>query len=463
MKRNKAQTPGGSEKWYDKFSKKKPSDRCKTLKEEKSGKIYKKTLKNKNTENAESVKNPISGSQRKIRVSVSARTKMFSDENIPEDAKKILTEFLSVIQNIRPLNSRQLAKIPMQIRELSHELTDERPDRRKSYMNETVKLSSYVRYFMWWNLIRLTKLFSGFSPENFCLEDGDVCLDAGSGPLTVVIALWLSKPELRKKKLTWYCLDISQAALTLGEEIFLSIAAKTLPETDSFPWKIIRLKGEMGLPVKQRVSFITCANMLNELLQYTALSARSKFDFFAKKFCEDLLSYADEKASILLIEPGVPQSARLISSMRKNFIDKGYEPVLPCPHTGECPMTGKGGQKWCNFAFTTEDSPLPLLKLSADAGLPKDRAVLSFVLVSNRLKKQEGSETDILRIVSDPIRLPSAKKGYYACSERGMLLAINEEGRDINSGDKISVEKLPQNGVYSRDKKTGAAEIFLKK
>ncbi|QTQ17298.1 small ribosomal subunit Rsm22 family protein [Treponema parvum] len=463
MKRDKAMAPGGSEKWYDKFSKKKPSDRCKTLKEEKSGKIYKKTLKNKNTGNAESVKNPVSGGRNKIRVFVAETVKMFSDKNLPPDAKKILTEFLSVIQNIRPLNSRQLAKIPMQIRELSHELTDERPDRRKSYMNETVKLSSYVRYFMWWNLIRLTKLFAGFAPENLCLEDGDVCLDAGSGPLTVVTALWLSRPELRKKKLTWYCLDISQAALTLGEEIFLSIAAKTLPEPDSFPWKIIRLKGEMGLPVKQRASFITCANMLNEMLEYTAPSARRKSDFFVKKFCEDLLNYADEKASVLLIEPGVPQSARLVSAMRKIFIDKGYEPVLPCPHAAVCPMDGKRGQKWCNFAFTTEDSPLPLLKLSADAGLPKDRAVLSFVLVSNRFKKRENDETDILRIVSDPIKLPDAKKGYYACSKQGMLLAIDEGERDINSGDKISTEKLPQKGAYSRDKKTGAGEIFLRK
>ena len=100
---------------------------------------------------------------------------------------------------------------------------------------------------MWWNLIRLTKLFSNINFDSVNLSDGDFCLDIGSGPLTVVTALWLTRPELRSKKITWYCLDISKEVLSLGENIFLSVAAKTLSDSEEeLPWKIIRVKGSFG-------------------------------------------------------------------------------------------------------------------------------------------------------------------------------------------------------------------------
>mgnify|MGYP006327923207 FL=1 len=135
--------------------------------------------------------------------------------------KEILDNFDDILQNIKPLSSKQLYQLPNFIKELSHQLTDERSSRHNGYMNQTVMLTSYARYFMWWNLFRLTNLFKGFPSEYFDkLQDGEYCLDLGSGPLTVPIALWLSRPELRKKKLTWYCVDISQTALSLGGEIY---------------------------------------------------------------------------------------------------------------------------------------------------------------------------------------------------------------------------------------------------
>ena len=170
--------------------------------------------------------------------------------SLPKEEKNILDNFDNIIQNIKPLSTKQLMQLPNLINELSHQLTDERNSRHNGYMNQTVMLSAYVRYFMWWNLYRLTNLFCGFDNDKFSfLKDDDYCLDIGSGPLTLPIALWLSRPELRTKKLIWYCLDISQTALSFGEELFLSIVAKTLPNTNentndeenTCPWKIIRV------------------------------------------------------------------------------------------------------------------------------------------------------------------------------------------------------------------------------
>ena len=50
--------------------------------------------------------------------------------------------------------------------------------------------------------------------------------------------------------------------------------------------------------------------------------------------------------------------------------------------------------KWCNFAFTTEDAPQRLLKLSRDSNLPKERAVLSFVFVWKWVSETKGKELE---------------------------------------------------------------------
>lgn len=482
-----------TDKWYDKFSKKsRPSKKSekdsKPEKSEKSVKAQKKTSGFIKPENK-----PKLNQKRQIRGSslynaqILHHESMFPSEKIPEDARNIIENFSDIIQQVQPLNSRQLVKVPLEIRELSHELTDERSERRRSYMNETTRLSSYVRYYMWWNLVRLTRLFANLPQDAFTVSEDAVCLDIGSGPLTVVTALWLARPELRQKKLTWYCLDLSQSALSLGEEIYLAIAAKTLKNSGAAPWKIVRVKGEIGTFIKQKAQLITCANMFNELLQKTDMPP----DYSAKKYCESLLGYAQEKKTILVVEPGVPPSARLLSLMRDAFIRRGMVPISPCPHAAACPMDGKRGGKWCNFAFSTDDAPKKLLKLSAAAELPKERAVLSYLFVSDEAcnvsggqAKNEGEKSkDIqsaknnrvlsLRIASDVIKLPDRRgnkqegnfnynEGFYACSEKGLVLAVNKGSKMLMSGDKIDVplKSVNENSPII-DEKSGAKKIFI--
>ena len=234
-------------------------------------------------------------------------------------------------------------------------------------MNENIQLSSYVRYFTWWNLVRLARLFSNLPEKSFPKNDC-ICLDIGSGPLTVVTALFLARPELRKLKLTWYCLDLSANSMALGEDIYLSICAKLNVE----PWHIIRVKGSFGTNIKQKAEFITCANMLNEMDQASSMPP----EFQTKKYFDQFMNYAAPEAKFLFIEPGVPKAARTLSLLRDRFIKNGNVIAAPCPHMGECPMSGfkaytGSKNKWCNFAFETQQVPQKLQKLSEKAKLPK--------------------------------------------------------------------------------------------
>lgn len=402
---------------------------------------------------------------------------LFNPKKLPKEAEEVLKDFDTIIQGLLPLNSKQFSKLPDHIRELSHQLTDERDTRRTAYINEKVTLSAYTRYFMWWNLVRLTRLFSNIDLSKADIKDGDACIDLGSGPLTAVIALWLSRPELRALNLTWYCVDISPTALSLGEDLFLSVSARTLSEEMENKWKIIRVKGQMGTSIKRKVKLLICANMFNEVFQ----SESRPLDFLAKKYSEDLTRYGDKKTSYLVIEPGIPRSARFISLLRDTFIRKDMSITAPCSHCEICPMDGrllKGPHmnktadsnrtgKWCNFAFPVKNAPEKLQKLSAAAKIPKERVVLSFVfatpaaeeskgLVKNERAAQKSDKTVLLRIASDPIRL-SEKIGFYACSKLGLVLYIPKKGQLTFSGDLVEVS-LPKREP-KKDFKSGAIII----
>ena len=398
---------------------------------------------------------------------------LFDASKIPQDAAQVIENFDAIVQGIRPLNSRQLQHLSENIRSLSHQMTDERANRRLGYMNENAQLTSYVRYFTWWNLVRLTRLFSNLPDQSFP-QDDCVCLDLGTGPLTVVTALFLARPELREKKLTWYCLDLSAASMAFGEDIFLSVCARL----NAQPWQIIRVKGSFGTSIKQEASFITCANMFNELDQASDMPP----EFKVKKYYDQLIRYASQSARFLLIEPGVPKAARTLSLLRERFIKGGAGILAPCPHAKECPMSGFGAytgskNKWCNFAFETTGAPEKLLKLSDRAKLPKERATLSFISVAfgvpepveGPVLREAQQPHECIRITSDEFRLPNYMSGFYACTEEGLALLELPSQNNTRlpkppfrpaSGDLIEVKKIKPDS-QPKDEKSGAIIIKL--
>ena len=414
------------------------------------------------------------------------RISLFDTSRLSKDTVAILNSFDEIIQGVRPLNSRQLQQLPEHIRDLSHQLTDDRASRRLGYMNDNIQLSSYVRYYTWWNLVRLTRLFANLPDSVFPTSD-TTCLDLGSGPLTVVTALWLARPELRKLRLTWYCLDVSANSMALGEDIFLSIAAKAKAADPSIePWQIIRVKGPFGTPIREKAGFLTCANMFNELDQASDMPP----EFQTKKYYEQLQRYCAEGAGIILVEPGVPKAARTLSLLRTRYIKDGHTIAAPCPHAGECPMSGfkaytGSKNKWCNFAFSTEDAPARLQKLSVAAKLPKERATLSFMAIDARVKPEHdikakprpdssviaGRDQAIchIRITSDKLRLPNYMCGYYGCSQYGLVLVTLPDENNTRlpkppfrpkSGDLIQVKtKTPDS--LPKDEKSGALIVKL--
>jgi hypothetical protein len=252
-----------------------------------------------------------------------------------------------------------------------------------------------------------------------------------------------------------------------GKQIFAALSGA------SCPWKIktvrafIRPTGD-GFRGGSPARLVAAVNFFNELYENISPHDSAAFRRFADKQASFLSSLAAEDGSLLVVEPGVPRSGEFIAALRDSFLKRGRRPAAPCPHTGTCPFPGgRAKNRWCHFAFDTEGAAPALVKLSAAAGIPKERATLSFICTG----PAGGGNTDnagkaarvLVRIISDPFPVnssgaggkPGAAFGRYGCSGRGLILVRG--GRELVEDYAPGVlTELVFQGTERRDPKSGA-------
>ena len=380
-------------------------------------------------------------------------------------------KLLVSIEKTFPLPRRHAHALPFDTGELSRLYTSGRTDRSRTCLGKPNLLSAYLRFFLPWNVYRLCKLLPSLSLD---LENEDSILDIGCGPMTFALALYISRPDLRKITLNFFCLDRTPSVLEAGKKLFTEFTSQEGPGIPK--WKINTLRGEFAgngfymahkgknvfIPPEKILSgkkpaLVSILNVFNEIFQEL-----SPFD---KKGLQDL---ADRNASVLdactgktifAAEPGIPRSGEFISGLRSAVLSRGYRIKSPCLHGESCPfpggfMNGKKS-KWCHFSFDTDGAPLALRKLSSAAGIPKERAVMSFLLANKNAgvsaKFLPNEKTIPVRIISDSF--PVGKLyGRYACSAMGAILVTGsrEKIEALASGDSINVEISGQKDQKSK-------------
>ena len=426
---------------------------------------------------------------------------------LEKESRIILNSIPELISKTFPIPGKYRGALPYDIAELSKLLTNSRGERSLSYLSRPNYLSAYLYYFLPWNLYRLCILLPSFELK---LLAGDIITDLGCGPLTFASALWISRPDLRAIPLEFNCVDRSGPVLDAGKKFFTALCEFTesknskesgLYNNDSLAWKINLKKKDININKNASLSdsagynkaALVCAvNMFNE--QYDRISHNNTASLrnMAKNAALFMHSEAAQSASLLTVEPGVPQSGRFISLLREAFIELGRMPSAPCTHTADCPLlhtakfsmdTGNNTssrhavstneqrqrkqkhphavkqhtkkERWCHFAFETADAPKDLRSLSAAAKLQKDRLVFSFLL-TGEVKK---AKTQFVRVISDAFPLPGGKFGRYACSSQGLVLVTGGKNLIENTG---SLSSLKQTTADERDVKSGAIIMELK-
>lgn len=324
--------------------------------------------------------------------------------DITEDNKADLENFGDILKKVWPLKKKHRDHLKYDIKDMSRSLTSERSERRLDYMTDAKFLSPYLTYFLPWNLYRMSRLFTGLELD--IPEDGEI-VDMGSGPLTAVIALWISRPHLRERKLNFTCMDLSAKTMQAGLSLFKAVAG------ENTKWRIKTAKAVFTDRINKKADLIIVANALNEL-DWSGRTARPQ----AEKLTRHLINSTKETGRILIIETGVRLSGRLVSEMRTQMIEQGFKPIAPCPHSLECPMpaTGKGAP-WCHFNYSVKGAPKWLQMLSGEAELEKESVSLNFLYLSRKGVKEYGA----VRTISEAFPLHGGK-AQYACSDKGLTL-----------------------------------------
>lgn len=431
----------------------------------------------------------------------SHETVMRLDKKFSKDLNEVQASLLSslpdLLQKSAKISEKHFAQIKRTVHDLFKRLTSERNLRYVNYLNSDAFVFAYAYYYLPWNCYKLTKLFlhlniselvakknkRGASEHNDVVDDELIFVDFGSGPLTLPIALWIAEPKLRAKKITWYCFDLSNKILDLGEKIFHEFENQN--KRNAGNWTIHKIQSPFGeksterfFSEHKRADFYFSCNMFNEFLNQNAEN------FFEETYraVQVIRSYLSEDSYALIIEPGNPQGGKIIENMRAHFLEKNFSVLSPCVHCKTCPLTdvhfvshsdkskntftfARG--KWCHFIFSAREQLESLKILSENVKLPKEKIALSYILTSRKetiFSKREASTFRAV-IISELIKLRNGDVGRYACSENGFLLlrnAIPNFLKGLNFGDTITLNKKLLKD-FVQDKKTGARIIYLER
>jgi hypothetical protein len=379
---------------------------------------------------------------------------MSPEQLFPRPSPQFLALLAGLPQHLdaaMPMRRQHRRELPGDIRELSHLLTDERGDLRRDYLADPAALSAYLRYFLPWNIFRLGTLFSGLALDP---PEGATIVDLGSGPLTAPLALWMARPHLRKRALTFVCVDRAPKPMRLGLDALTHLAggAEALA-----PWRVTLVKAPLDARLREKADLLIMANALNEVLH------RGEGDLMetADALAWHLATMLTPTGQLLVVEPGIRPSAHLIAALRQGFLNHALLPLAPCPHTGPCPMSGRGYTAWCHFNFDAAPAPRWLRDLSEAARLPKENVSLSLLHFSAKGRDLAAGEgKDLVRAVSGPFAIPSEpgseqrRFGQYACSERGLTLLSLPRKHMVPLPGTLLEATWPQEPV--KDAKSGA-------
>ena len=237
----------------------------------------------------------------------------------PLDAfcRNALAQLPKALDAVMPLSRNHRADLPEAIRDLSAMLTYERGGLGRSYWSAPRYVSAYLRYFLPWNLVRLTGLLPGLDlPVPVCDAETPVTIaDLGSGPLTLPIALWLSRPDWRAVPLTLVCVDTVPRPMEMGRSI-LEHMAKLSGEPLNWTIRLVRSPLMQSFRELRSPYLLMAGNVLNELKDKPGVSVDERMADLAVAVGRTL----HPEGTALFIEPGTRLGGTLTAKLRETAL-----------------------------------------------------------------------------------------------------------------------------------------------
>lgn len=384
-------------------------------------------------------------------------------------ARQALTDYADLLREVMPMKAAHRRRLADNIQELSSFLIEDRAEfLGRDYLHAPPALGAYLWYFLPWNLLRLSRLLGGLDLD---LPDGATIVDLGSGPLTVVQALALARPDLLDRELRFHCLDATPKPMREGRKLYHGLVNSlisslgagqdnTLPQIQH-RWKIhlVHAPWYVGLKDLPRADLLTAANFLNELPWHR----RDPLGDQVADFFRTVTAHQKYAGRCLFVEPGNRLGGKLVSLVRESAVAQGWQVLGPCTHRQACPMLEYRETSWCHFTLSTRGCPPWLAELSREAELAKRDVSLSYADVVGPGREGLGAAPDreapdreasdreaqvagnpSARIISAEFSVPTRDRGSmtgrYGCAAQGKLLILSSPGEPgTRSGDVVPV------------------------
>ena len=376
-------------------------------------------------------------------------------------AQRALTDYADLLREVMPMKAAHRRRLADNIQELSSFLIEDRAEfLGRDYLHAPAALGAYLWYFLPWNLLRLSRLLGGL---NLDLPDGATIVDLGSGPLTVVQALALARPDLLTRELHFHCLDATPKPMREGRKLYQGLVnslENTLAQGQS-RWKIhlVHAPWHVGLKDLPRADLLTAANFLNELPWHR----RDPLGEQVTDFFRTVAAHQRHGGRCLFVEPGNRLGGKLVSLVRESAVAESWNVLGPCTHHQACPMLEYRETSWCHFTLSTRGCPPWLAELSREAELAKRDVSLSYAYFAGPDLADPGREKldvaqdreahdrkaqvagkESARIISSEFSVPTRDRGQmigrYGCAAQGKLLILSVPGEPgTRSGDLVPV------------------------
>lgn len=211
-------------------------------------------------------------------------------------------------------------------------------------------------------------------------------LDAGSGPGTASWAAAAAWPGLTKVSM----IDSNREFLALAGAIAAESPLTALSDAQRNPGQIERITGENA------ADLVIAAYALAEIPDNRLDRAVAAL-------------WQAAAGMLVLVEPGTPAGFGRILKARKTLLGAGAVPVAPCPHAGECPVTGSD---WCHFRVRLSRSRAHMHAKAAQ--VPFEDEKFAYLIVS-----RTGAVSNGARVLAPP-RLQKPSITFKLCTDSGM-------------------------------------------
>ncbi|WP_153306812.1 small ribosomal subunit Rsm22 family protein [Desulfonatronum thioautotrophicum] len=380
-------------------------------------------------------------------------------------SERALAGYADLLRAVLPMKAAHRRKLPDNIQELSTFLVEDRAEvLGRDYLHAPAALGAYLWYFLPWNLLRMTRLLGGL---NLDPPEGGTVVDLGAGPLTLVQALALARPDLLARELHFHCLDTTPRPMREGRKLFhglVDILKDTLDAGHS-RWKIhlVHAPWQVGIKSVPQADLLTAGNFLNEL----PWNRRDPLSEQVAGFFQTVAGHVRPDGQCLFVEPGNRFGGKLVSLVREEAVAGGWKILGPCTHHHACPMLEHRETSWCHFTLSVRGCPPWLRELSREADLPKRDISLSYVHLAGpgspdrfldrkaeqspernapaKQMREEPLPEGWARIVSGEFSVPDRMResretmvGRYGCAAQGKLLILSPSGQSATrSGDCV--------------------------